>query len=77
MGKVHRGGARGHVLVPMKEGTARPLSKKLPQPRAWTRSGRTMANGLDKRDVTGENDLTSVPGWQRQPQQVTRGADTY
>jgi tricorn protease len=71
--------ARGDLFsVPMKEGTARNLSKSSnahERDAIWSPDGKSIAYNSD---VTGENELyiRSQDG-KGQPQQVTSGADTY
>ena len=71
--------ARGDLFsVPMKDGTARNLSKSSnahERDAIWSPDGKLIAYNSD---VTGENELyvRSQDG-KGQPQQVTSGADTY
>src|SRR5947199_1460187 len=71
--------ARGDLFsVPMKEGTARNLSKSSnahERDAIWSPDGKWIACNSD---VTGENELyVSSQDGRGQPQQVTSGADTY
>jgi tricorn protease len=71
--------ARGDLFsVPMKEGTARDLSKSSnahERDAIWSPDGKWIAYNSD---VTGENELyVRAQDGKGQPQQVTSGADTY